>query len=173
MLEAGEQYGFINIFIPFVLIFSVIFMLLEVSGVFKKGANDTIGTKINAAFAFGYALMAMANEQIINWFTTFIPNASFLLLVFMLFAIALALLVPGKDGKSIFKEHPTIAGIIGIIVLAVLVYFSILPFRTPSVSRGTGNSVMNAISSIFTPDLVALLITLAAFIVFVAWFTKS
>jgi len=93
-----SQYGIIDVVLPFLLIFSLVFMLLELSNLLKTSPNDVVGRKLSALFAFGFALLSLYNQNLIKWLVSFIPNATIVILVFFLLAITLALTnkkVPG------------------------------------------------------------------------------
>jgi cbb3-type cytochrome oxidase subunit 3 len=86
-----SQYGLIDVVLPFLLIFSLVFMLLELSNLLKTSPDDAVGRKLSALFAFGFALLSLYNQNLIKWLVSFIPNATIIILVFFLLAITLAL----------------------------------------------------------------------------------
>jgi hypothetical protein len=93
-----SQYGLIDLVLPFLLIFSLVFMLLELSNLLKTSPDDVVGRKLSALFAFGFALLSLYNQNLIKWLVSFIPNATIVIIVFFLLAITLALTnkkVPG------------------------------------------------------------------------------
>lgn len=93
-----SQFGLIDVVLPFLLIFSLVFMLLELSNLLKTSPNDDVGRKLSALFAFGFALLSLYNQNLIKWLVSFIPNATIVIIVFFLLAITLALTnkkVPG------------------------------------------------------------------------------
>jgi len=93
-----SQYGLIDVVLPFLLIFSLVFMLLELSNLLKTSPDDVVGRKLSALFAFGFALLSLYNQNLIKWLVSFIPNATIVIIVFFLLAITLAITnkkVPG------------------------------------------------------------------------------
>jgi len=93
-----SQYGLIDVVLPFLLIFSLVFMLLELSNLLKTSPDDAVGRKLSALFAFGFALLSLYNQNLIKWLVSFIPNVTIVIIVFFLLAITLALTnkkVPG------------------------------------------------------------------------------
>jgi cbb3-type cytochrome oxidase subunit 3 len=93
-----SQYGLIDVVLPFLLIFSLVFMLLELSNLLKTSPDDDVGRKLSALFAFGFALLSLYNQNLIKWLVSFIPNATIVIIVFFLLAITLAITnkkVPG------------------------------------------------------------------------------
>ena len=93
-----SQYGLIDLVLPFLLIFSLVFMLLELSNLLKTSPDDVVGRKLSALFAFGFALLSLYNQNLIKWLVSFIPNVTIVIIAFFLLAITLALTnkkVPG------------------------------------------------------------------------------
>ena len=93
-----SQYGLIDLVLPFLLIFSLVFMLLELSNLLKTSPDDVVGRKLSALFAFGFALLSLYNQNLIKWLVSFIPNVTIVIIVFFLLAITLAITnkkVPG------------------------------------------------------------------------------
>ncbi len=85
-----SQYGLINFVLPFLLIFSLVFMLLELSNLLKVSPDDTVGRKLSALFSLGFALLSIYNQDLIIWLLSFIPKATLVIIGFSLLAIALA-----------------------------------------------------------------------------------
>jgi hypothetical protein len=86
-----SQYGFIDFVLPFLLIFSLVFMILELSNLLKTGPDDTVGRKLNALFSLGFALLSIYNQNLVNWLLSFIPNATIAIIGFTLIVIVLAI----------------------------------------------------------------------------------
>ena len=93
-----SQYGFIDFVLPFLLIFSLVFMLLELSNLLKVSSDDAVGRKLSALFSFGFALLSIYNQNLVKWLLSFIPNATIAIIGFTLIVIVLAITnkkVPG------------------------------------------------------------------------------
>jgi large-conductance mechanosensitive channel len=86
-----SQYGFIDLILPFLLIFSLVFMILELSNLLKVSPDDPVGRKLNALFSLGFALLSLYNQDLLKWLLSFIPNATIAIIGFALLAITLAL----------------------------------------------------------------------------------
>jgi len=85
-----SQYGLINFILPFLLIFSLVFMLLELSNLLKVSPDDAVGRKLSALFSLGFALLSIYNQNLIIWLLSFIPKATLVIIGFSLLAIVLA-----------------------------------------------------------------------------------
>jgi len=93
-----SQYGFIDFVLPFLLIFSLVFMILELSNLLKVSSDDAVGRKLNALFSFGFALLSIYNQNLVKWLLSFIPGATIAIIGFTLIVIVLAITnkkVPG------------------------------------------------------------------------------
>jgi cbb3-type cytochrome oxidase subunit 3 len=86
-----SQYGFIDFVLPFLLIFSLVFMLLELSNLLKVSPDDPVGRKLSALFSLAFALLSIYNQDLLKWLLSFIPNATLAVIGFSLLVIALAL----------------------------------------------------------------------------------
>jgi len=86
-----SQYGFIDFVLPFLLIFSLVFMILELSNLLKVSPDDTVGRKLNALFSFGFALLSIYNQDLVKWLLSFIPSATIAIIGFTLIVIVLSI----------------------------------------------------------------------------------
>jgi hypothetical protein len=86
-----QQYGFLDFVLPFLLIFSLVFMLLELSNLLKTSPDDPVGRKLSALFSLGFALLSIYNQNLIRWLLSFIPPATIAIIGFSLIVIVLAL----------------------------------------------------------------------------------
>jgi hypothetical protein len=86
-----SQYGFIDFVLPFLLIFSLVFMLLELSNLLKVSSDDPVGRKLSALFSIGFAILSIYNQDLLKWLLSFIPKATIAVIGFSLLVIALAL----------------------------------------------------------------------------------
>jgi len=86
-----SQYGFIDFVLPFLLIFSLVFMILELSNLLKTSPDDPVGRKLSALFALGFSLLSIYNQNLIKWLLSFIPNATIAIIGFSLLVISLAI----------------------------------------------------------------------------------
>jgi MFS family permease len=86
-----SQYGFLDFVLPFLLIFSLTFMLLELSNLLKTSPDDDVGRKLSALFSLAFALLSIYNQNLIRWLLLFIPRAGLAIIAFALIVIVLAL----------------------------------------------------------------------------------
>jgi Na+/proline symporter len=92
-------------------------MMLELSGLLKTSPDDPVGRKLNAVFAFSFALISIANQNLIYWLLSFIPNASIAVLAFFLLALVISL-----TGKKI----PGIArALLAFLVIGIVLWLAV------------------------------------------------
>ncbi|MFP3132332.1 MAG: hypothetical protein RXQ77_03265 [Candidatus Nanopusillus sp.] len=86
-----SQYGFLDFVLPFLLIFSLVFMMLELSNLLKTSPDDPVGRKLSALFSLAFALLSIYNQNLIRWLLSFIPPATIAIIGFSLIVIVLAI----------------------------------------------------------------------------------
>lgn len=111
-----ENYGIVTFVLPFLLIFSIIFLLLEVTNLFKKDENDIVGRKIHTVLSFGFALTALGNRDVIYWISILIPNATIWVL-----GVFLLILVFGLIFRGSVRIPRTFRGALALIVISSII----------------------------------------------------
>ncbi|RIB35091.1 MAG: hypothetical protein BXU00_03340 [Candidatus Nanoclepta minutus] len=157
-----EQYGFFSFILPFLLIFSLIFLLLEVTNVFKRNENDIIGRRINIAFSFGFALTAISNIDMVKWLVYLIPNASIWILGIFLFILALGI------ATSKIEMPRWLRGAISLIVIGAITVIA-----ANAVVGGTEGISMGPIDYSILSTAATILIIFAIIIAVIAWVTSE
>lgn len=159
-------YGFYNVVLPFILIFSLVFLLLEVAGLFEIDNRDSVGRRLHAGFAFGFALMALGHQELMEWMLYLIPHATVWILGLFLFAVAIAFFIkPGEIGD-------TIRGIIALVTIMVIVLLAVYGIggQTSSIE---GSDLAQLIGSVLTPDIIAILVLVVVFWLLMKWLTSG
>ena len=159
------SYGFYNVLLPFILIFSLVFLLLEIANLFKIDDNDSVGRKLHAGFAFGFALMALGHQELMKWMLYLIPHATVWILGIFLFAVAIAFFIkPTEIGD-------TLRGIIALVTIIVIVLLAVYGIGGQFSVEGPG--LEQFIGSILTPDIVAILVLIVVFWLLMKWLTSG
>lgn len=114
--------GFYNVFLPFILVYVIVFAILEKSGIFKKSNNEDSGqTKnVNSVIAFVFALFVVASIQTVIYIQSLIINIV-LFIVFILCVLILLGFVLGEGYTELFKNKWVKGGVATIIFLVSLV----------------------------------------------------
>jgi len=157
-----EQYGFFSFILPFLLIFSIIFLLLEITNVFKRDENDIIGRRINVVFSFGFALTSISNTEVISWLFYLIPNASIWILGIFLFILALGI------ASSKVEMPRWLRGAIALIIIGAITVIA------ANAALGEyGNISLGPIDYSILSTAAAILIIFAIIIAVIAWVTSG
>jgi hypothetical protein len=133
-----SQYGFIDFVLPFLLIFSLVFMILELSNLLKTGPDDTIGRKLNALFSLGFALLSIYNQNLIRWLLSFIPSATIAIIGFTLIVIALA--ITNKKIPSWLRA------LFAFIVVGIILWLAINSLSITGASSSSSSSLISLLS---------------------------
>ncbi|MFW6233542.1 MAG: hypothetical protein ACOC3Z_02680 [Nanoarchaeota archaeon] len=119
--------GFYNVILPFILVYAVIFAILEKSGIFKHSKEEQNQTKnINSIIAFVFGLFAVAATQTVIWMQNFI-TIMITFIIFILMVLIILGFIFGEDYMKLIMEDKnlkkgisyTIAGIVLLIAIIV------------------------------------------------------
>jgi hypothetical protein len=117
-----EKLGLFDVLLPFLLIYVMVFAIMERTKIF--GTEDYDGIKgqtkknLNALFAFGIAFFAIASAKVVGAINNMIGPIMILLLLIVLFLMLISVFEPdkAKDGYTQFSD-----GVKGLIAAAVLI----------------------------------------------------
>ncbi|MEK6822778.1 MAG: hypothetical protein AABY13_03030 [Nanoarchaeota archaeon] len=136
-----DSLGLTQVILPFVLIFTVLFALLQKIALFKEGekGKEEPSRKINSIIALAIALIVVlphitggypADSDPINVINAFLPAA----VVITVVLLVLLMLVGFIGGEKEVTKSPLIgiAGIIAIIALALTLWRALYPAGSPS-----------------------------------------
>jgi len=112
--------GFYSVFLPFMLVYVIVFAILEKSNLFKGGSSDGKQAKnVNAVIAFVFGLFTVASIQTVMYIESLIVN----IVVFIIFFLCLLILlgfVFGEKYTEIFENKYVKWGVVIAIILVVL-----------------------------------------------------
>jgi len=157
-----SQYGFLDFVLPFLLIFSLVFMLLELSNLLKVSPDDPVGRKLSALFSLAFALLSIYNQNLIRWLLSFIPPATIAIIGFSLIVIVLALTnkkIPG--GLRAFFAFL----VVGIILWLAINSLSI----TGSASSPIASLLLFTLNYLMQSGILALLIMFLLIFIVLMW----
>lgn len=112
-----------DVILPFILVYAIVFAILEKTKIFKPKDGDSGHVKnVNAVIAFVFGLFVVASIQTVQYIQSFIVN----IVLFIIFLLALLILLGfifGEDYIQLFMEDGKIkkwaAWTIGLVVLIV------------------------------------------------------
>ncbi|HLF55012.1 MAG TPA: hypothetical protein VI612_04800 [Candidatus Nanoarchaeia archaeon] len=160
-----QGWGFQDFILPTILIFAIIFAILQKVAIFKvkKGANDVPDRKINGILALAIAMLIVIPHTVgyyppemdpIRIINQFLPNTMILLVAIVLSMILIGLVAKDKPPQPIHF----IMGLIAIIALLAVIIKAAFPAFVPRWAMDQN-----------TQALIIVLLTMAL----VAWFVMS
>ncbi len=126
VIENLRNIGFYDIFLPFILVYAIVFAILEKSGIFEKEGSEKNSRTVNAVVAFVFGLFVIASIQSVKYIQSLIVN----IVVFLVFILATLIALGFIFGKDFFthmfhdkdgKPNKGIIWTVGGIVVAVAV----------------------------------------------------
>ena len=113
-----QDLGVYEYILPFLLVFSVVFAILEKVGIFGEDK-----TQINAVVASVMGLLLIAEQSIVNILNLFLPNVAMVIVVILMFLLVASMISGHGSGNELtgFVKFVTwAAGIVGVIVLVTM-----------------------------------------------------
>ena len=154
-----KEFGLFDIVLPFLLVFTIVFAILEKTRVLGIEKDDKTPKKnMNAMVAFVFALIVVTTNKIVTTINKALPNVVLLLVVFVSFLLLIGLF--SKSEELDFKnKHPRYYAFFVFIILAtiLLIFFG-------SITNNNGESwlsfILNYVSSNFEGSIVSTVIFL-------------
>lgn len=129
LITALQQYGFVDLVIPFVLIFAVMFAILQKVNIFEKEEGKKYNTIISVATALLIVIphvLSPSPTDAVSVINKFLPE-----FVFITFALLILLMLVGLVGGSTSATSGAlvvgIAALIGVIYLALVILSAVSP----------------------------------------------
>lgn len=133
IIEYLEKIHFYDVFLPFILIYAIVFAVLEKSGIFSaKGAEGSQVKNVNSIIAFVFGLFAVASIQTVKYIQSLIVGIV-LFLVFILVVLIVLGFIFGEEYLQLFMKKEgekwvveswakwAIGGVVLIVALIVLI----------------------------------------------------
>ncbi len=121
IIENLNDIGFYSVFLPFILIYVIVYAILEKSGIFSKNNNDDAAqTKnINSIIAFVFGLFVVASINTVMYIQSLIMGV----IVFIIFVLVILIMLGfifGEEYKELFKNKYVKWGVFAIVIIVVL-----------------------------------------------------
>ncbi len=118
-VEFLKEFGFYDVVLPFLLVFTIVYAVLQKTKIF--GAKEPT-KNINAMIAFVIALFFVATTNLVEGTTEFLPNVVVLLITLMSFMMLVGFFYTDKEfsfeNHKFWKVFLTIIFFIGIVLLS-------------------------------------------------------
>ena len=118
-VEFLKEFGFFEVVLPFLLVFTIVYAVLQKTKIF--GSKEPT-KNINAMIAFVIALFFVATTNLVEGTTEFLPNVVVLLITLMSFMMLVGFFYTDKEfsfeNHKFWKVFLTIIFFIGIVLLS-------------------------------------------------------
>lgn len=128
IIDNLQDIHFYDVILPFILVYAVVFAILQKSGIFNGEGENSHVRSINSVVAFVFGLFVVASLQTVLYIQNLIVNVV-LFIVFILVVLIVLGFIFGEDYKKIFQKSDgslnwMIAGpIAGISFIVILIVF--------------------------------------------------
>jgi hypothetical protein len=118
-IEYLESVGVYDVALPFLLVFTITYGVLQKINIFGKGRNPKGGSKFNSIIALVIAFFTIRAEGVVETMNTFLPNISLIAILVVSFLLLVGI-VAGRNFR--FSKHMEGAAVL-ILVIGVGVTF--------------------------------------------------
>jgi hypothetical protein len=164
-VEFLRDFGLFDVIIPFILVFSIVFAILEKTRIFgvdmtTKNAADVGGypqKNLNGAVAFVVAMIVVASANVVSVINTALPNIILVMVIAISFLILIGLF--WKSGEMDFQEkHKTYyKGIVFVFLIVVLgIFLAAIPHEGTNVLMFVIDYIMDNLSGAAVGSVVML-----------------
>ncbi len=104
-LEFLESFGFFNVVIPFLLVFTLVFAILEKTKILGTEEDGKTPKKnLNAMISFVFALLVVATKEVVIAIRGSLPQVALILVIIFCFLLLAGSFM--KSGEFSFEENP-------------------------------------------------------------------
>ena len=148
-VEFLEDFGLFDVILPFLLIFAIVFAILEKTKILGKNKSN-----VNSIVALVFALLVITANKVITAITIALPNIALLLVVLISFLLMVGIFAKDADEEFHFGKGLTTAfgimSFIGLIVIFLGAYtlesgISALSYFMSYLYDNTGNDIVGGI----------------------------
>ena len=107
-----QKIGAYDVFLPFLLVFAIVFAVLEKTKVLGEKSN------INVVVSFVIGLLLVAQSAVVEIINSFLPRVSLIIVVFLAFLLVISM-IAGKEFHGLTSWGLGIAIIVAMILLVV------------------------------------------------------
>ncbi|MFH0752814.1 MAG: hypothetical protein V1914_04445 [archaeon] len=124
-IEFLEEFGFFDVILPFLLVFTIVFGILEktrIFGVEKVGEKEYPKKGINSMIAFVIAFFVVAAREVVASIQVSIPQVVLVLLLLISFMLLVGVFMGDKQ-FNLEDKHKWVAFLMVVIFLLVIMIF--------------------------------------------------
>lgn len=169
-----QKFGLFDVVLPFLLVFALVFALLEKSKILGVEADGKTPKKnLNAIIAFVSALLVVAVTSVVSVIHQALPQVILFLIVIVFFLLLVgSFMKPDEGGFDFATKHPSIyAGAVIAVLLGIILIFM------GAIRTETGDSWLHWTYSYavdnWSGSIVGSIIMFVIIIAAIIWITKS
>ena len=126
VLTLIDQFGFFKVVLPFLLVFALVYAVVLKTKVLGDPTSNPWVRGVAAVIAFAAGFFVVAYTPVVSAIQTFVPEASFLILIVFFILLVLAMFGITTEKELLGEGFPIALAVIGIIV--VLIFLAIAGF---------------------------------------------
>lgn len=159
-----RDFGFFDVILPFLLVFTIIFAILEKTRIF--GSDEIDGKKyakknINAMVAFVVAFFVVAAKEVVQSLQVSLPNVALILIAIICFMMLAGSFMGDKEFSFEGRKRWIVFLTLIMFIAIVLIFFNSLGWLTPII-----DFIMENTGAVLVPAvLVIVIIGTIAFVV--------
>lgn len=173
VLEFFKQLGVYDVILPFILVFTIMFAILERTRVFGLEGEKHTKKNLNAMVAFVIAFLVVASSKLVAAITKVSSEIVVLLLLIVFFLMLVGAFRTEselKEGK-LLQEKPVLYGFM--FVIAVSLIFIFLDAIVNEDGRTWLEVFWDWLSQFYSNSAVAAIVLLIAIVIFMVWITRG
>lgn len=161
-VEFLRAFGFFDVVVPFILVFTIVFGILEKTKIFgtekRNGDDASPRTNLNSMVAFAIAFLVIAATKIVEIIQLSLPQIMLILVIIIAFLLLVGTFMGDKAGKF-HESFPNMSKflIVLVFIAIVLIFLNIFGVLTPTV-----NTTKSFFSGAAGGSVILLIIALAA-----------
>lgn len=167
-IEFFQDFGLFDIVLPFLLVFTVTFALLEktmILGSEKEKDKPMPKKNLNAMVAFVIGLLVVTANKVVNAINTALPNIVFLVIIIICFLMLVGTFFrTGElDFMDTYGKTAKVLFMVVILILVILIFLDSIPMDSGESWLSYGfNYTVNNFSGAVVTSLILLLVIIGA-----------
>lgn len=124
-IQFFRDFGLFDVILPFLLVFTLVFALLEKSRIFGvESDNKTPKKNLNAMVAFTIGFLVIATNAVVNTINTALPQIVLLLTLIVSFLLLVGAFLKGEGDLDFAENHKNwYQAFVGLIFVGVVLIF--------------------------------------------------
>lgn len=171
IIEKLIAIGFYRVFLPFILVYAVVFAILEKSKIFSGGDSEREQVRnVNSIIAFVFGLFVVASIQTVTYIQSLITNIVIFIIFILVTLILLAFIFGDEYVQLLQDDHGKLKGWVAwtvasiVLIVSVSVLFSVM---------GVWDYVIDLWNKYYDSDVISTVVILALVGGVIIWITKG